>query len=223
MIHDAHCHFFSTRFFEALARDKINLAPGDPMSSIPAVLGWEPPGEPTDLADRWVSELDHHDVTRVALMASVPGDEESVAVAVARHPRRFVGWFMLDPTREDSQERTERAVSSLGLRCICLFPAMHRYRLDDERALKVFDVAADHAGTAVFVHCGVSVRWREKETRAAKPVRHPARRSTCPLPDRHRPCRSADHRAALRRRLLPRGAHDGRPLSEHLPRHLKLQ
>ena len=85
------------------------------MSSIPAVLGWEPPGEPTDLADRWVSELDQHEVTRVALMASVPGDEESVAVAVARHPRRFVGWFMLDPTREDAQARMERALSSLGL------------------------------------------------------------------------------------------------------------
>ena len=70
MIHDAHCHFFSTRFFEALARDTINLAPGDPVSSIPAMLGWEPPGKPTDLADRWVSELDQHDVTRVALMAS---------------------------------------------------------------------------------------------------------------------------------------------------------
>ena len=101
MIHDAHCHFFSTRFFEALARDTINLAPGDPVSSIPAMLGWEPPGKPTDLADRWVSELDQHDVTRVALMAR-PGDEESVAVAVARHPGRFVGWFMLDPTREDA-------------------------------------------------------------------------------------------------------------------------
>ena len=163
MIHDAHCHFFSTRFFEVLARDKSNLAPGDPVSSIPAVLGWEPPGEPTDLADRWVSELDRHDVTRVALMASVPGDEESVAVAVARHPRRFVGWFMLDPTREDAQARMERALSSLGLRCICLFPAMHRYRLDDERALKVFDIAAAHAGTAVFVHCGVlSVGVRKK-------------------------------------------------------------
>ena len=75
MIHDAHCHFFSTRFFEALARDKINLAPGDPVSLIPAALGWEPPGAPTALADRWVSELDQHDVTRVDLMASVPGDD----------------------------------------------------------------------------------------------------------------------------------------------------
>ena len=80
-----------------------------------------------------------------------------------RHPRRFVGWFMLDPTEEDAQERTKRALTSLGLRCICLFPAMHRYRLDDERVRKIFDVAADHAGVAVFVHCGVlSVGVRKK-------------------------------------------------------------
>ncbi len=163
MIHDAHCHFFSTRFFEALARDKTNLEPEAPANSIPALLGWEPPGTPTELADRWVAELDKHEVTRVALMASVPGDEESVAAAVTRHPGRFVGWFMLDPTREGAPERTERALQSLGLRCICLFPAMHRYRLDDERVLKVFDIAAEHAGTAVFVHCGVlSVGVRKK-------------------------------------------------------------
>ena len=163
MIHDAHCHFFSTRFFEALARDKTNLEPEAPVNSIPALLGWDPPGTPTELADRWVAELDKHEVTRVALMASVPGDEESVAAAVTRHPGRFVGWFMLDPTREDAHERTERAVQSLGLRCICLFPAMHQYRLDDERVLKVFDIAAEHAGTVVFVHCGVlSVGVRKK-------------------------------------------------------------
>ena len=155
MVHDAHCHFFSTRFFEALARDVADLEPGDPVSALTTLLGWEPPGEPADLADRWVKELDKHDVSRAALMASVPGDEESVAVAVARHPRRFVGWFMLDPTREDAVGRAEKAIGQLGLRCVCLFPAMHRYWLDDARVLKVFEIAAAHAGTAVFVHCGV--------------------------------------------------------------------
>ena len=163
MIHDAHCHFFSARFFDALARDKANRDPGSSVNSIPTVLGWESPGEPADLADRWVSEMDQHHVTRVALISSVPGDEESVAVAVERHPRRFVGWYMLDPTQEDAQERTERALNSLGLRCICLFPAMHRYRLDDVRVRKIFDIAADHSGVAVFVHCGVlSVGVRKK-------------------------------------------------------------
>ena len=163
MVHDAHCHFFSRRFFETLASDTTDLEPGDPASAVTQMLGWEPPGEPVDLADRWVAELDKHAVSRAALMASVPGDEGSVAVAVARHPHRFVGSFMLDPTREDAQRRTEHALSSLGLRCVCLFPAMHRYRLDDERALKIFEVAAAHLGAAVFVHCGVlSVGVRKK-------------------------------------------------------------
>ncbi len=45
---------------------------------------------------------------------------------------------------------------------MALFPAMHRYRLDDEAVSKVFEAAAAH-GAAVFVHCGVlSVGVRKK-------------------------------------------------------------
>ncbi len=163
MLHDAHCHFFSRRFFEALARDVPDLGPGDPALAATAALGWEAPGPPEELADRWVAELDRHGVSRAALIASVPGDEQSVAEAAARHPRRFVGWFMLDPTREDAPRRTADALGRLRLRCVCLFPAMHRYRLDDERVRRVVDVAAAHPGAAVFVHCGVlSVGVRRK-------------------------------------------------------------
>ena len=49
---------------------------------------------------------------------SVPGDEASVAQAVARHPSRFVGFFMLDPTAPDAPARTEHAVERLGLRAV---------------------------------------------------------------------------------------------------------
>ena len=50
-----------------------------------------------------------------------------------------------------------------GLRAICLFPAMHRYAMQDERVRPIFDVAAARPGTAVFVHCGVlSVGVRKK-------------------------------------------------------------
>ena len=49
------------------------------------------------------------------------------------------------------------------MRAICLFPAMHRYAIQDERAKPIFDVAAATPGTAVFVHCGVlSVGVRKK-------------------------------------------------------------
>jgi uncharacterized protein len=95
-------------------------------------------------------------VSRATLIASMPGDEGSVAEAVSRHPRRFVGFFMLDPTAADARERLISALADHpGLRGVCLFPAMHHYPLHDDRVARVFEVAATNPGTAVFVHCGV--------------------------------------------------------------------
>jgi predicted TIM-barrel fold metal-dependent hydrolase len=152
-LHDSHCHFLSSRFFEALGREKYGAEAGATADRIAGELGWDAPGAPDVLADRWVAELDRHHLARVSLIASVPGDEESVAVALARHPDRFVGYFVLNAAAPDAGERAHRAYAELGLRCMCLFPALHRYRLDDERVAGLFEVAASHRG-AVFVHCG---------------------------------------------------------------------
>lgn len=161
MINDAHCHFFSTAFFAALASRRAletGKAPQAP-AGIPAELGWDDPGAPEALADRWVLELDAHGVLRAALMASVPGDEGSVGVAVARHPSRVVGFFMVDPSVPGAGARTRRAVTEMGLRGVCLFPAMHHVTLEDPRTLRVVEAVADlrRAGSpvAVFVHCGL--------------------------------------------------------------------
>jgi predicted TIM-barrel fold metal-dependent hydrolase len=61
---------------------------------------------------------------------------------------------MFNPGGADPGERLERAFGDARLRCACLFPAMHRYRLDDGHVEKVFEAAERHGG-AVFVHCGV--------------------------------------------------------------------
>ena len=152
MINDAHCHFFSTPFFAPLGGDAAL-----------AKLGWDAPGTAEALADHWVAELDRHQVSRAALIASVPGDAASVAAAVSRHRQRFVGFFMVDPTQTGAADAAAAALRDLGLRGICLFPAMHRYSIQDERAQRVFEVAAAVPGTAVFVHCGVlSVGVRKK-------------------------------------------------------------
>ena len=162
MPNDCHIHFFSEHFFAALGRQR----PADtPLSAGEAVaaLGWDAPGTPEELADRWVAELDRAGVARSAVIASVPGDEESVGRAVARHPSRFVGFFMLDPTAPDAASRAERSLDQLRLRTICLFPAMQRYSLGDARVKQIVTIAAAHPGTAVFVHCGalsVGVRKR---------------------------------------------------------------
>lgn len=161
MLNDAHCHFFSARFFAALGTQTAP-ATQNAAVAIPERLGWDPPDTPERLADRWVRELDTHHVHRAALMASVPDDEESVSVAVRRHPSRLVGLSMVDPTRPDADARLTRLFDELGIRCACLFPAMHGFRLDDDVVDRVFAAAAT-AGAAVFIHCGVlSVGVRRK-------------------------------------------------------------
>jgi predicted TIM-barrel fold metal-dependent hydrolase len=161
MICDAHCHLFSPTFFAALGRE-LRLPEDRAADEVAGRLGWEPDATVEALADRWVRELDRHGVARAALIASVPGDEASAAIAAARHPDRLVGFFMFNPLVHEASARLQAAGAERGLRCVCLFPAMHRYSLDSPRAAAVFEAAARH-GWAVFVHCGVlSVGARKK-------------------------------------------------------------
>jgi predicted TIM-barrel fold metal-dependent hydrolase len=155
LLHDAHCHFFSTRFFAGLGRQLQGL--GDEAPDVAALtrLGWEPPGSAAALADRWVRELDRVGVQRAALIASIPGDADSVATAVRAHPSRFVGFFMVDPTSPDADAQIIQAFDAGDLRTVCLFPAMHRFSLHDERVHRIFGLVAARPRATVFVHCGV--------------------------------------------------------------------
>jgi predicted TIM-barrel fold metal-dependent hydrolase len=148
MINDAHCHFFSSRFLELLAPDTGGA------DEIAVRLQWEAAGTPIELADRWIVELDRHGIARAALIASIPGDAVSVAEAVAHHPRRFVGFFMHNAKTVDADAMLDRSLKEYQMRAVCLFPAMHGYRLDDECVERVFRAAADH-GAAIFAHCGM--------------------------------------------------------------------
>jgi predicted TIM-barrel fold metal-dependent hydrolase len=159
---DAHCHFFSTRFLELLTADVPDLPAVNRARAICEALHWDDPGSPDALAGRWVHEMDRGGVSRAVLIASIPGDEASVATAVANHPARFVGFFMFNPTAPDVEARLARALVDLKLRGIALFPAMHRYALDHQQVETVFRTADRH-GAAVFVHCGfLSVGVRKK-------------------------------------------------------------
>ncbi len=140
---DAHTHFFSRRFFEALGSET-----GQDAAAVAAALGWElPPEDPTGLARRWAAELDAQGVARAALIASIPGDEASVLAAKAAFPDRFYAYAMVNPLREGT--RIER-----GTNAICLFPAMHGYSVRDP-CVDPFLEQAEAQHCAVFVHCGV--------------------------------------------------------------------
>lgn len=145
---DAHVHFFSHRFFELLHA-------GMTVDQTTGILDWRaPPERPEDLAAEWVAEMDQRGVAKASLIASLPGDESSVARAVARFPSRFHGYFMLNPLAADAPAAAATALDA-GMRAMCLFPAMHRYSLHDERVTAVLEVARGKPGTAIFVHCGM--------------------------------------------------------------------
>ena len=159
---DVHCHLFSSRFLELLSEGIADLPVTGRATAVSQRIGWTDPGPIEALADRWAAEMDRHGVARMALIASIAGDEDSVAAAVERHPSRFVGFFMFNPAQGNIAARLSRPLGHQGLRGVCLFPAMHGYRLDDERVREVFAAAATH-GAAVFAHCGVlSVGIRKK-------------------------------------------------------------
>lgn len=149
---DAHVHFFSHRFFQLLTASSPNPLP---VESLEGLLGWEmPPENPEQLAARWVAELDKHGVERASLIASAPGDEDSVIAAVRAFPGRFRGCFMVNPCAPDAPERTRRPLEA-GLRVICLFPAMHRYSIQSDVVERLLESVSSHPGVCVFVHCGV--------------------------------------------------------------------
>lgn len=163
---DAHAHLFSHAFFATLASQMPDASgAADPVALAAEKAGFDaPPEDPAELGGRWVAELDRHGVVTAVLIASVPGDEASIASAVAAYPTRIVGAFMLDPTREDRAERATAAFDEYGLRIACLFPAMHRFSVAESEGVRaVAALAAERPGTAVFVHFGaLSVGIRKK-------------------------------------------------------------
>src|SRR5579863_494994 len=98
---DAHVHFFSHWFFATLAEQKGVAAAG-----LAPLLNWQLPAEdPRQLADVWVHELDRRGVTKASLIASVPGDGDSVIAAVRQHPERFYGYMMVNPAAAGGIEK----------------------------------------------------------------------------------------------------------------------
>jgi predicted TIM-barrel fold metal-dependent hydrolase len=151
-IADAHVHFFSHRFYSILAAQKGGGASAE---SICEELGWPvPPEDPAELARCWIRDLDRHHISRACLLASLPGDEQSVVAACHAFPQRFAGYFFLDPLAAGAAERAEAGLKA-GLKGICLMQAMHGFSVADERVRPVLDAASSVPGSVVFVHCGV--------------------------------------------------------------------
>jgi len=158
-IADAHIHFFSHRFYSELAEQKkISL------EALESLLGWQLTGTDAEaLASAWIQQLDWHGVQRAAMIASIPGDHESVMAAVRRFPQRLYGYMMVNPKSPHAAAQAEQALSSGHMHALCFFPAMHCYSIQDDRVSTLLDIVAANRPRVAFVHCGVlSVGVRKK-------------------------------------------------------------
>jgi predicted TIM-barrel fold metal-dependent hydrolase len=155
-IADAHLHFFSPAFFQALAKQKNT-------QSVAGELGWDEPESSEALSDRWVAEMDRNGVDQAMLIASVSNDTVSVGAAIERHPTRFRAVYMANPTLPSPDIRFESAFEEDFVSGVFLFPAMHRYSLHEEKVWALIQVLAGHPGAVAYVHCGaLSVGFRKK-------------------------------------------------------------
>jgi predicted TIM-barrel fold metal-dependent hydrolase len=153
---DAHVHFFSPSFFQALAEQKKT-------NSVASELGWDEPKTPEALADSWVAELDQHGVAQAMLIASRTNDTLSVGAAIERYPERFRAVYMANPTLPSADIRYESAFAEDYVGGVFLFPAMHRYSLHDDKVCALIQVICGHPGSLVYVHCGaLTLGFRKK-------------------------------------------------------------
>ena len=61
---------------------------------------------------------------------------------------------MLNPRAPDALDRTKRGFRELGMKGLCLFPAMHHFHIWEKEFRPILEEVAASRGV-VFVHCGV--------------------------------------------------------------------
>ncbi len=155
-IQDAHTHFFSRPFFTALA----SLSPHktDPEALVHDVAtraGLElPPDDVTLLRDRWLAQMDRHDVARMVSFASVPQEAEAVSAAARASGGRLIPYTLVNPTDSRAVAFTEQALGSLGFRGLLTFPALHHFHASDALFTPILELARKHRAP-VIVHCGI--------------------------------------------------------------------
>lgn len=157
-IQDAHTHFFSRAFFDALAgMSPLDGSPEDKLAAVAERTGLSLPDDDIDAhRDRWLAEMDSHGVERMVTFASLPQEAETVSAAAAGSGGRLLPYTLVNPALEAAPAFVEKALGALGFRGLLLFPAMHHVSPSDPRCDPLYELARAH-GAPVIVHCGLLV------------------------------------------------------------------
>jgi predicted TIM-barrel fold metal-dependent hydrolase len=140
---DAHVHFLSYNYFRLLTQLRQQYGNVDDFICDQArTHQFEPPPvDPVRLANRWAIELDRHDVARAVIISGIPGDEVSLSQASRVYPGRFIGVAAVNPYVGVAEELVEYAAREWGFRGVALYPSLHRFAANSERAYPIYRLA----------------------------------------------------------------------------------
>ena len=114
----------------------------------------------TGLVEDMLQRADKTGVDRalVQSVATTPHQVGSInrfiAAEVAKHPDRLIGFGALHPLSEDTAADLDE-LQSLGLRGVKLHPDIQDFKIDDYRALKIYELCEER-GLPILFHAGDS-------------------------------------------------------------------
>lgn len=160
---DFHAHFCSRTFFDALA--DLSPRPGEreeKLAEVAEQMGIElPEPGPERHLERWLAEMERHDVAHLLAVASVTEEIPVVAGAVRASKGRISGCAIVNPRLPGCEEDVWSILTEQGFRALLLFPALYNFRLSGPEAEGALRVANDQEAV-VLVHCGLLlVRLRD--------------------------------------------------------------
>lgn len=141
---DAHCHIYP----EAIAR-KAAANTGKFYGGLPATCD----GTVATLLEQGrKAGIDHFVVQSVATKPEqVRSINEFITAQTAAHPGKLTGLGTLHPESEDLAADVEHLLA-LGLKGVKLHPDIQRFKLDDYRCLKIFDLCEGRL--PILIHTG---------------------------------------------------------------------
>jgi hypothetical protein len=153
---DAHCHWFSNPFFQALAEESPMAGTvHQRMALVQESTGLQMPDEDDSVHRRnWLAEMEESSVDRLVIFSSHPKESGTVAEAAAAAPKQLTGVAVINPTAENAAQKARTLLVERGMRGLLLFPAQHGFRIDSPLVDPVLEEIAAVQGVC-YVHCGL--------------------------------------------------------------------
>lgn len=162
-IFDSHVHFYSNGFFRFLIRQKPKRSDfNTELKNISAKGHIEIPGDdPILLAKRWIEIIDKWKIERLVLIASIPGDEDSVHKAVSAYPNRFTPFFTVEPNSNLLLENARLRLKEQKFRGFYLYPSFYHISVQDPWLGELYTLANET--NAIIVTQFGSLRMRPRD------------------------------------------------------------